>query len=136
MALTYEGKKGSRNRKVSNEYTEMLDGFAELQSELAEIVQGCDEKHREKALYAASCIITDEARRRAPVDTGYLSDRGIVSVVLNGNEADIGWTSDAFYGRFLEMGTSKMVARPHLRPAYEAKKNQVVEVMRKELNLD
>lgn len=136
MALNYGDKTGSRNRKVSNEYAEMLDGFAEMQAELAEIVQDCDEKHREKALYEAACIITDEARRKAPIDTGRLSDWGIVSIVRNGNEADIGWTGDAFYGRFLEMGTSKMSARPHLRPAYEAKKNQVIEVMRKELNLD
>lgn len=32
----------------------------------------------------------------------------------------IGPTSDFFYGRFLEMGTAKMRARPYLRPAWDA----------------
>lgn len=34
----------------------------------------------------------------------------------------------AFYGRFLELGTSKMPARPFLRPAIEAKRGEAVQV--------
>lgn len=36
------------------------------------------------------------------------------------------WSKDAFYGRFLEYGTSKMSPRPFLRPAYEAMKQAAV----------
>jgi len=37
---------------------------------------------------------------------------------------------DAFYGRFVEFGTSKMPAKPFLRPAFEAKKEAAIEAMR------
>jgi len=37
---------------------------------------------------------------------------------------------DAFYGRFVEFGTSKMGAKPFLRPAFEAKKDAAIEAMR------
>ena len=37
---------------------------------------------------------------------------------------------DAYYGRFVEFGTSKMSARPFVRPAFEAKKDAAIEAMR------
>jgi len=37
---------------------------------------------------------------------------------------------DAFYGRFVEFGTSNMPAKPFLRPAFEAKKDAAIEAMR------
>jgi HK97 gp10 family phage protein len=37
---------------------------------------------------------------------------------------------DAFYWRFVEFGTSKMSARPFLRPAFEAKKMEAVEAIK------
>ena len=39
-------------------------------------------------------------------------------------------SQDAYYWRFVEFGTSKMVARPFLRPAFEAKKSQAVDALR------
>lgn len=33
--------------------------------------------------------------------------------------ASVGWTKDAFYGRFLEFGTKFMAAQPFLRPALD-----------------
>ena len=36
----------------------------------------------------------------------------------------------AFYWRFLEFGTSKMAAKPFLRPAFEAKTGQAIEATR------
>lgn len=35
----------------------------------------------------------------------------------------ITWSKDAFYGRFVEYGTSKMAATPFLRPGYDASKD-------------
>ena len=115
---------------------DILDGFLELSEELNRMAKACSEKSRKNALEKGSDIIVKAARARAPIDTGLLSREGIAAEVISGEIADIGWTADAFYGRFLEMGTSKMAARPHLRPAYEAKKNQVVQVMIETLNLD
>jgi HK97 gp10 family phage protein len=37
---------------------------------------------------------------------------------------------DAFYFRFVELGTAKMPARPFMRPAFEAKKDAAIEAMR------
>lgn len=33
----------------------------------------------------------------------------------------VGWSKEAFYGRFIEFGTRFMAARPFLRPAFDAK---------------
>lgn len=41
--------------------------------------------------------------------------------------------SRAFYWRFLEFGTSKLPARPFLRPAFDTKKTQAVDAMAKKL---
>lgn len=35
-------------------------------------------------------------------------------------------SQDAWYARFVEFGTSKMAARPFMRPAFEAKKGDAV----------
>ena len=40
---------------------------------------------------------------------------------------------EAYYWRFIEFGTSKMPARPFLRPAFESKKNQAVETIKNRL---
>lgn len=42
---------------------------------------------------------------------------------LTGGEAFVGvsWQGDAYYGRFLEFGTSTVAARPFLRPAFDAR---------------
>ena len=42
---------------------------------------------------------------------------GVISVGIRINETFSG--TDGFYGRFLELGTSKLSARPYLRPALE-----------------
>ncbi|CAJ5616505.1 phage protein, HK97 gp10 family [Burkholderia pseudomallei] len=62
---------------------------------------------------------------------GYLRDHLIIAydkqVSVAGRIASyiVTWTREAFYGRFVEHGTSKMAAKPFLRPAYEAKKADV-----------
>lgn len=39
-------------------------------------------------------------------------------------------SQDAYYAKWIEFGTSKMAARPFLRPAFEAKKIEAVESIR------
>ncbi|ARL25493.1 HK97-gp10 family putative phage morphogenesis protein [Burkholderia pseudomallei] len=78
---------------------------------------------------------------------GFLRDHLIVAydkqVSVTGRIASyiVTWTREAFYGRFIEYGTSKMAARPFLRPSYEAKKadvkhaiDGVIETKIKEMN--
>lgn len=39
----------------------------------------------------------------------------------------------AFYGRFVEHGTSKMAAKPFIRPAYDAKREEAMQAARTRL---
>ena len=39
----------------------------------------------------------------------------------------------AFYGRFVEGGTSKMAAKPFIRPSYDARREDAINAARKEL---
>jgi HK97 gp10 family phage protein len=65
--------------------------------------------------------IQRDAKRLAPVKTGRLR-RGIVveeiTDLATGLEGfAVGWNDKAFYGQFVELGTEKTAARPHLVPA-------------------
>lgn len=63
-------------------------------------------------------VITEEAKRLAPVDTGRLRD----SIEYTVNETDLSTEigpRGVEYGLYQEMGTSKMSAQPYLRPAID-----------------
>lgn len=110
------------------------------------------------ALFAATKMMREVAREKAPRDTGRLS-RNVVAF-RDGNprasglaeayyitfrrgkrgkgrhkryNTKAGSDKDAFYGRFVEFGTSKMPARPFLRPAFEETKEKAVEVFKSQL---
>jgi len=111
-----------------------------------------------QAAVAGARVIHAEVQLRAPVDTGiyegkqgdhppgFLRSKIIIAyddeVSVPGRIASylVTWSKEAFYGRFLEHGTSKMAARPFLRPAFEAKKqaaaaavDEVIQTKAKEL---
>lgn len=93
-----------------------------------------------QAAVAGARVVFAEVRLRAPIDLGvyegkqgkhppgYLRDHILIAyddeVSVPGRIASylVTWSKEAFYGRFLEFGTSKMAAKPFLRPAFEAKK--------------
>lgn len=109
------------------------------------------------ALFTATKLMRDDAQSRAPVDTGRLQrnviafrDRdprssGVTEQYAitfrrgkgRGKRRAYSTTSrgekDAFYGRFVEFGTSKSPAQPFLRPAFEAKKHEAAELFRTKL---
>lgn len=65
--------------------------------------------------------IQRDAKRLAPVKTGRLR-RGIAVEELTDLNTGlegfaVGWNDKAYYGQFVEMGTEKTTARPHLVPA-------------------
>ena len=78
------------------------------------------------ATRAAANVVKDEAKRLVPVKHGRLkksigvtkrkTKRGITTFSVSPRK---GGKNDGFYGRFIELGTSKMIARPFLRPALE-----------------
>jgi len=109
-----------------------------------------------QALAAVAQIVRDDARSRAPVDTGQLRENiimyrdrdpssvganehyqvgvrklklkaGVKRILRRARRAgtNVRIAESVFYWRFLEFGTSKMPAKPFLRPAYEANKSRM-----------
>ena len=66
--------------------------------------------------------VSDIAAEKAPRDTGRLASNISISdehQEKDGPSRDVGPNEKIFYGRFVELGTSKMSALPFLRPALE-----------------
>nr|DAD74784.1 MAG TPA: tail component [Siphoviridae sp. ctZPw9]DAF99798.1 MAG TPA: tail component [Siphoviridae sp. ctPNJ4] len=72
---------------------------------------------------AAGKLLRDEAKRRAPVRTGFLRSK-ISAAKAGKNAADV--ISAAPYAAYVEFGTSKMAPRAHLRPAIDASMDDMV----------
>jgi len=82
---------------------------------------------------AGAKVVSDEARRLAPRKRGVLkksigitkrkSKRGIVTFSVSPRKSG---KVNPFYGRFIELGTSKMIAKPFLRPALEKSVDEVL----------
>ena len=96
------------------------------------------------AIRAGANVVRDEARRLAPVDTGNLQKS--IATIQNTSRNDRfsmvksnpnfisfsvtpsrGGKYDGWYAHFFEFGTSKMNARPFLRPAFESKADEVLQ---------
>ncbi|MFM0326082.1 HK97-gp10 family putative phage morphogenesis protein [Caballeronia glebae] len=100
-----------------------------------------------QAAVAGARVIFDEVKLRAPVGDATYERKGSThapgtlkasiliaydkEVSVRGKLASyiVTWSKDAFYGRFIEFGTSKMSARPFLRPSYEAKKKDAADAV-------
>lgn len=75
----------------------------------------------------------DQARARAPRLTGNLIQGIDIKVVVRGQantiEGWVGVVKKRFYAFFVEMGTSKMAARPFLRPAVFNNARHIVRII-------
>jgi HK97 gp10 family phage protein len=111
-------------------------GLKELDTALQELAWPAARRALRNGMRAGANVIRDEARAKAPVDTGLLK-RQIRTRERSEDEGNMRFaveiTRSAFYGRFLEYGTSKLAARPFLRPAAETKTEDAVTKMRDSL---
>ncbi|MFP3564690.1 HK97-gp10 family putative phage morphogenesis protein [Paraburkholderia sp. SIMBA_030] len=100
-----------------------------------------------QAAIAGARVYFDEMKLRVPVGIrtyerkgteiypGFLRDNILIAYdkeqSVEGRIASyiVTWSKQAFYGRFVEAGTSKMAANPFLRPSYEAKKTAAAEAV-------
>ncbi|KVO11798.1 hypothetical protein WJ73_19390 [Burkholderia ubonensis] len=96
-----------------------------------------------QAAVAGARVIFEEAKVRAPISVrgwetqsqkrypGMLRDSMLIAYdrekSVEGKIASyiVTWSKEAFYGRFVEYGTSNMAAEPFLRPAFDAKQTEV-----------
>src|SRR5574337_608603 len=139
---------------------EHIDGLRELKRALEELPKAIGRNVLRGAVRAGAQLIRKEAQQRAPVYTGDVSKghpppgtlkRAVYQKQINElssatrqtffvgvrkgnkyrNQGKSGKLSqDAYYASWVEFGTSKMAARPFLRPAFEAQKNAAVEAIR------
>ncbi|KVE27731.1 hypothetical protein WI93_11895 [Burkholderia vietnamiensis] len=100
-----------------------------------------------QAAVAGARIYFDEMKLRVPLAVreyerkgtkiypGFLRDNLLIAYdkeqSVDGKFASyvVTWSKDAFYGKFVELGTSKMAPKPFLRPSYEAKKTAAAEAV-------
>ncbi len=135
-----------------------VDGLEELGQALAQFPTVLAQKYLARATFTAAAVIESDAIARAPERTGLLKSKiaifkrnegeGIAHYAIGvrrlrvtkkikrvlriARKANLSYriVDDAFYWRFLEFGTVKMSARPFLRPAFEAQKENAIEVFR------
>ena len=88
-----------------------------------------------KALEEGAEPILQEMVKNCPVRTGKAKkhltkskpkkEKGIQIVKIGVQKSD---NSEAFYLKFYEWGTSKQIARPFMRPAFENKRKEALEI--------
>jgi len=76
-------------------------------------------------------FVAGQAQAKAPARTGKLRNQIGYKVEAEGTAITgyVGVKKEAFYGYFLELGTSKMAARPFLRPAVYQNSAQIVKIL-------
>ena len=133
-----------------------LTGFKELAEALKKLGPKVAKNGLRRATSAGAAIVRNDARKRAPVDTGEMKrdimmkrekdvrggdTTGAVYTVFvrSGKKSRLAGKArnverDSYYWKFVEFGTAKMPARPFLRPAFEANKEAAVEAIGKSLD--
>lgn len=126
-----------------------LTGFKELADALRELGPRVAKNTLRRAVAAGATVVRTDARSKAPVDTGEMrkdimvkrerDTKGEASAkysvfVRSGKKSRLAGKGrnvqkNSFYWRFLEFGTSKMSARPFMRPAFESKKEDAVRII-------
>ena len=132
-----------------------LTGFKELSAALRSLGPKVARNGLRRAVSAGAAVIRDDARSRARVATGEMKrdimikrERDVKGgdtfgakysvFVRSGKKSRLAGKGrdvqkDSFYWKFQEFGTSKMAARPFLRPAFAAKREAAVEAIGKVL---
>ena len=85
--------------------------------------------NRDKIVKAAAEHILGNARKKAPIDTGFLRNN---SDVVKGD----GYYNVEFYAEYapyVELGTYKMYARPFLRTSVETERQGFINRLKKDL---
>lgn len=115
-----------------------VKGLEDLIAKLNALPAKLEKKVIRAAVRKGANIIRDKARSYVPVDTGDLKKsitvsgakykKGTIALAIKPrNNKKKGVT--VFYGRFIEYGTSKMAAKPYMRPAYDEAEKEVLDTV-------
>lgn len=132
-----------------------LTGFKELADALRSLGPKVARNGLRRAVSAGAAVIRDDARQRAPVATGEMRRDIMIKrerdarggdtfgakysvFVRSGKKSRLAGKGrnvqkDSYYWKFVEFGTSKMAARPFLRPAFASKRDAAVDAMGQKL---
>lgn len=136
-----------------------LQGLQELQAALLELPAKIGKNILRSSVNAGASVIRKEAKQKAPVYTGETQaghpppgtlKRSVIQKFIREQSNDFQSTfyvtvrkgkkyrdqgksknlsQDAYYAYFVEYGTAKMSAKPFMRPAFEAKKEEALKAM-------
>lgn len=128
-----------------------ISGLKELKDALQKLPERVQKRVLRGATMAGAQVIKKAAKQRAPVGTVPHKDakgrtiapgnlrKSIIARAKKGASktsvtVSVGPSSRGFYGMFHEFGTSKMAARPFLRPAFDDNKERAVEAIKERLS--
>ena len=95
-------------------------GFFVVWNRIPELMVAVESNSR-AAVKAKADAVLRNAKGRIHRVTGHLQDSAYTEVIEAGHAADIAFPAE--YAGYVEYGTYKMSARPFLRPAIEAEKD-------------
>jgi len=121
-----------------------MKGFEALDRKLRRLEKRAAKKVLKRGLRSGAKVIQREAKSRAPVLTGATrksirvramkkQKRGVVGISVRTSKFDNLFTGDQYYAAFVEFGTSRMEAKPFLEPAFEARKHEASETIKREV---
>jgi HK97 gp10 family phage protein len=88
----------------------------------------------EKALQQGAEYLRDRMKENVPIRTGNLKENVVVGVIKNESiEVGVKKSKKAFYGGFVEFGTTKITPRPFMRPTFERETEQIKRIFAKEI---
>lgn len=142
--------------------TAQVNGLRELGEALKEFGDQIAKRYLRRATFAAAAVFKGAAEEKAPVRTGAMRDAiavfrrrppspdaalyvvGVRKIkysraekralrILRKANKTVRVIGDAYYWRFVELGTVKMKARPFMRPAFELKKGEALAAFKESL---
>ncbi|WP_156290785.1 HK97-gp10 family putative phage morphogenesis protein [Oceanobacillus salinisoli] len=109
-----------------------FEGMEELIQEMQKMETGMNESKNEALLKGAE-VVQKETKKLAPVRSqggGTLRDNiNISDIEKDDIYVYVDQQGPAYYGYFLEYGTSKMSARPFMAPAFNRSRFQIEQAM-------
>ncbi len=120
-----------------------FSGLNDIAKDLEALSRAENNKVLRDATRAGAEVLKEEVIARAPVRTGKLKKNVVVVTQKSRRRGEISNSDNtmkasdprnAFYWRFVEMGTVNMPPHPFIRPAFDVRQEQATEVAIRRMN--